>query len=179
MKDLEEIVVEEETVEAAVARGLGILGSSAEDTQVIVEQPPRRWLLGLVRIPARVRLVRRTAPTRPGAAAIARTAAAPPPARAQRVPRPEGRDGTLEIREGRVLFTPPEGVGRLPVIRPGAHVVVLVNDEPVQGQRVIRATDRVEVRAMDDPPSLEPHVEITEGGLKACSPCGGSRGSVT
>lgn len=66
-----------------------------------------------------------------------------------------------------MAFTPPEGGGRLPVIRPGPHATVFLNGEPVHDPRVVRASDRVEVRPVDDAPSAEPEVEITEAGLKA------------
>lgn len=166
MGDADEVVTQDVTVEAAVRQGLQLLGASLTDVQVIVEQLPRRGLLGLRRRPARVRLIRRH-PVEDAIDAILHevtldSPAHPPPPRA-----PLGQDGTAAIQQGQVVVTPPAGTGRWPVIRSGAHTLVMVNGIAIHWPQVVRNTDQIEVRVVDDPPAAEVKVEVSEDGLKA------------
>lgn len=76
-------------------------------------------------------------------------------------------DGMLAVQHGRVVFYPPAGTGRLPTIRPGAHVTVLVNGTEVKRIRVIRPGDRIEVRVQHDEPAVDLRVEVSPDGLEA------------
>lgn len=166
MGDTDEIVVEGATVEEAVRQGLELLDASPADVQVIVEQPPSRGLLGLGQRPARVRLIR-LRPAQHAIDSILESVATGCPAGSAPSPNPPGQDGTVAIQQGRVTVTPPQGLGRWPVIRPGAHAVVMVNGVAVERPRVVQETDRIEVRAVDEPPVAEVRVEVSADGLKA------------
>lgn len=76
-------------------------------------------------------------------------------------------DGLLAVQAGRLVFYPPSGSGRLPTLRPGAHVRVVVNGAPVERLRVVRPGDRIDVEVVHDEPAVQVRVEVSRDGLEA------------
>lgn len=166
MGDRDEVVIEAATVEEAVRQGLELLGVSPAEVQVIVEQPPYRGVLGLVQRPARVRLLR-VRPAERAVELILEAVSGEAPARPTPPAAPPHQDGAVAVRQGRVILTPPQGIGRWPVIRPGPHAVVMVNGVAVSRPHVVRESDQIELRAVDEPPAADVRVQVSEDGLKA------------
>lgn len=78
-----------------------------------------------------------------------------------------GRDGTLAIQGGVVVFQPAEGGGKHPVIVPGPHVRVYVNGHPVTGERPVLPGSHIKVELLHQQPELRVDVRVSPDRLTA------------
>lgn len=94
--------------------------------------------------------------------------AEPPPVHEQRGQEPEAEaDGRVAVEAGRVVVFPPSGRGRLPLLRVGPHVRLLINGQEVRRMSVVTATDRIEAQPVHDEPACHVRVEVSANAMQA------------
>ncbi|KJR46688.1 hypothetical protein UF75_2925 [Desulfosporosinus sp. I2] len=76
-------------------------------------------------------------------------------------------DGSIEIRNGELLFTPPRGLGRFPLIMAGENVEIYLNGKKIETPSFINDHDTVEIKTLDTAPSVDLEISIIEDKMKA------------
>lgn len=76
-------------------------------------------------------------------------------------------DGSLEIRDGDVLFTPPRGFGRYPIIMAGDNVEIYINGNKIETPSVVHDNDSLEIKTLDTEPSVNLEISLTQDKIKA------------
>ena len=76
-------------------------------------------------------------------------------------------DGSLEIRDGDVLFTPPRGFGRYPIIMAGDNVEIYINGNKIVTPSVVNDNDSLEIKTLDTEPSVNLEISLTKDKMKA------------
>lgn len=159
MKTSNWVVTEGSTVEDAVKTALDSLQATEDEVEVVVEEPPRKGLFGLWQWRARVR-VRRVEQSPLGADS---EVSMDERAAHSRIEEKEPvQDATITVQRGKVHVTAPEGRAGDPVIRPGKHTRVWVNDQLVEDLQMVTAQDTIRVEAVDKPPETIVNVQISE-----------------
>lgn len=76
-------------------------------------------------------------------------------------------DGSIEIRNGEILVTPPRGFGRFPLIMAGENVEIYLNGKKLEIPSIVQDNDVIEIRTLDTEPASELKIDLTEDKLKA------------
>ncbi|HBV86736.1 MAG TPA: hypothetical protein DEF42_08835 [Desulfosporosinus sp.] len=76
-------------------------------------------------------------------------------------------DGSIEIRNGELLFNPPRGLGRFPLIMAGENVEIYINGNKIEAPSFINDHDKVEIKTLDIESSVSMEIRLTEDKLKA------------
>jgi len=76
-------------------------------------------------------------------------------------------DGSIEIRNGELLFTPPRGLGRFPLIMAGENVEIYLNGNKIETPSFISDQDKVQIKTLDTGPSVNLEISLTEDNMKA------------
>lgn len=76
-------------------------------------------------------------------------------------------DGSIEIRNGELLFTSPRGLGRFPLIMAGENVEIYINGSKIETPSFINHHDKVKIKTLDTEPSVTMEIRLTEDKLKA------------
>ncbi|HWQ41456.1 MAG TPA: FapA family protein, partial [Desulfosporosinus sp.] len=76
-------------------------------------------------------------------------------------------DGSIEIKNGDVLFTPPQGFGSFPLIMAGENVEIYLNGNKIETSSVVYDHDTVEVNTLDTEPSVNLEISLSKDKQKA------------
>lgn len=171
----DEIVVRERTVADAIRKALSRLQAQEDEVTVVVEERPRFGLFGLGRKDAKVRVSRKIGGGTDGGGEVSvsngyrrdRGAAKAPREPMSSAAADFAADGTLQVRDGRVIVTPPQGPGAYPSVRPGKQVRIWVGASLVEHSQVVTETDDIRIVAEDIPAETFVWVQVSEDGLEA------------
>lgn len=167
MNTQQSVVTEGRTVEDAVRAALDLLQAAEHEVEVHVEAHPRGGVLGLGRRKARVRVHRVAASPSEDALeeALAEQAALAEQVAADDVPvheEPSGPIATVSVQGGEVRVNAPEDRPGDPIIRPGEHARVWINDQLATGPQAVTEQDVIRVAPVETAPETIIMVQISE-----------------
>lgn len=79
----------------------------------------------------------------------------------------QSADGTIAIKNGKVIVTAPRGFGRFPILYAGENVDIYINGKKIESPTIVNNDDQVEIRTKDTLPSIDLAVELTADKMKA------------
>ena len=79
----------------------------------------------------------------------------------------EKNDGTVEIREGEVLVSDPEGNGRYARLQAGEGIKIYCNDEKLKGESVVFADSKIEIEKENQEAKKELNLELKNNAMQA------------
>lgn len=82
-------------------------------------------------------------------------------------PAGDDRDGLIEVRDGQLHLSPPQGLGRIPTIEPGPGVQVRVGGEPAAGRIPVSSLDELEIILPHEEAESHLEVDVTANKMEA------------
>jgi len=160
------LIMEGKTVEEAVNKALSKLELQRKDVEIRILQEPRAGLvLGIGSRPARVEV--RKKPGKEEDLIIQLLANAGNNGGTDSHADADSENGTISIKDGQVFINRPHGSGRYPIIKPGPNVTVNINGKEIKTERVVFATDVVEIKPENEVPESSVDVEVSDDGMEA------------
>lgn len=153
-----QVITEGSAVPSAIQEALDMLRAREQEVEIVVEQQPRKGFFGLGRRNARVRVrrVEQKSPEGDLEAIVDELVSGESAGKDARM-----QDGMLTIQAGQIRVTAPVGKGRHPVIRPGNHTRVWINNRLVDRLSVVTPDDAIRVETVDKPPQTDVQAEIS------------------
>lgn len=78
-----------------------------------------------------------------------------------------GRGGFIEVKDGQIIITDPQGFGKPAEIAPGDNVEITVNGQKIDAPTIVNNADKIEVKIPEISPVLQLDVEIPEDKMQA------------
>ncbi|MFW6281138.1 MAG: flagellar assembly protein A [Halanaerobium sp.] len=79
----------------------------------------------------------------------------------------ENIDGVVEIRQGKILVSDPEGNGRYARLKAGAGIEIYVNDEKIKDERVVFADSSIEIKKENQEAKKNLDLELKNNAMQA------------
>lgn len=165
-----EIVIEAESLEAALTKAEEMINMSREKLKIEIVDSGSKGIMGFGKRPTVIRARYRgfgsleqfvyeslNSRMEPGLADNG----------VHDIAKIENIDGLLEIKDGQVLITRPVGFGNYPTISPGENAKVYVNGKEIDKPMVVTHEDRIDIRPLSIAPLLSLDVVISTDKLSA------------
>lgn len=169
----QEVVVEAENYDEALAKALKILGTTKKKVSVEVISTQKPGLLGFGKksvilrvtpIPDLTQLVDEILGVDEKPAGRTENSQPRVEYSAEAV---EATDGSVTIKDGVVLVTDPQLGGRFPVLTPNENTIITVNDVRIYEPTVVSSEDRIWVGTVQYKPEQKVEIEVSEDKLTA------------